>query len=99
MAETNPRPITDAPLPPDAPGSILDAKGNFKEEQPPGTVRFTGTRLATTRIIRPSEWPLGTPKLDSTVTWDLGNSYTVKKELFQKEHLEILEADPNFSVS
>lgn len=88
------------------PDSFLNADGSFKDEQKDNTVRFLGTNYATERIIRPTEW--NTPdavKLDEkdvktteTVSWNLGNKYTVDKGIFSKKQLEVLEADGSFSI-
>ena len=90
-------------VPPKAPESFLDGRGNFKKSQPKGTVRFVGLQLATRRTISPNEWPSAVSeknvKTKEMVVWDLDNEYTLDKGLFSDEQLEVLEADGQFTIS
>lgn len=104
---TKPAPDEQPVVAPNAPQSFLDAEGNFKEEQPANTVRFTGLQFATRRVIGVDQWqrPDRTKlegkevKTEDAVVWDLDNKYTVDKSLFSKEQLEVLEADGFFSIT
>lgn len=82
----------------ETPPTLLNADGEFVDEQPDNTVRFTGVSFATERIIRVNEWPKGVEPLEEDVSWNMANKYTVKKSLFKAPHLEILRADGSFSV-
>ena len=104
---SNPQPV-DQTLTPTAPDSLIDGEGNFKDEQPKNTVRFTGIAFATERRIEPGQWntPDRLPLEDKDIkdkekaaVWNLDNRYTLPKSDFTPKQLEILESDGMFSIT
>lgn len=72
------------------------------DEQPAGTVRFTGVAFATVRVIRSDEWPAGvSPKGGAEgrdAEWTMDNGYTLPLADFTDKQLQVLEKDGMFSI-
>lgn len=80
------------------PKSALDASGEFKHEQPKGTVRFK-PRAATVRIIGINEWGHNVKLKDEVeARWDRSNGWTLPVGQFSDSQLQVLERDGAFEI-
>lgn len=79
----------------------IDEQGRLKNAQSEGTVRFN-PQMATVRIIRVDEWPVGAEHEDDRkkidAIWDLSNGYELPTDMFTARQLQVLRQDGNFTV-